>query len=201
MRTKFKAWAEPFLNEHPEVQIDLEGIKKMDQFYLEIGSGKGEFLVKMALNNPDKIFIGVERNITCCGFIAKKLVEEKLPNVFLIHADFARIFDYFNDNSIETIFLNFSDPWPKKKHHKRRLTSTLFLEQYRRILTKHGKVIFKTDDNELFNDSIETFNENKWNILSITNDYDGTDPFDFQTEYEEFFRNEGTKINRVVLEK
>lgn len=201
MRTKFKAWAQPFLDEHKEVQYNKEDLPSLKDFYLEIGSGKGEFLIKMASKNNDKLFIGIEKNVTCSGITAKKLVESKLDNVKLIYDDAANILPMLKEGSVKTIFLNFSDPWPKKRHHKRRLTSVSFLNEYLRVLPKGGKLIFKTDNIDLFNDSLEYFESSPFKLISKTNNYLGEDEFDATTEYEEFFRNEGTPINRVVYEK
>lgn len=201
MRTKFKAWAQPFLDEHKEVQYNKEELSSLKDFYLEIGSGKGEFLIKMASKNNDKLFIGIEKNVTCSGITAKKLVESKLDNAKLIYDDAANILPMLKEGSVKTIFLNFSDPWPKKRHHKRRLTSVSFLNEYLRVLPKGGKLIFKTDNIDLFNDSLEYFESSPFKLISKTNNYLGEDEFDATTEYEEFFRNEGTPINRVVYEK
>ena len=201
MRTKFKAWAQPFLDEHKEVQYNKEDLSSLKDFYLEIGSGKGEFLIKMASKNNDKLFIGIEKNVTCSGITAKKLVESKIDNAKLIHDDAANILPMLKEGSVKTIFLNFSDPWPKKRHHKRRLTSVSFLNEYLRVLPKGGKLIFKTDNIDLFNDSLEYFESSPFKLISNTNNYLGEDEFDAITEYEEFFRNEGTPINRVVYEK
>lgn len=199
MRTKFKAWAEPYINEHPEVLCSNDEIKNSFNFVLEIGSGKGDFIVSMAQKYPNTKFIGVEKNVTCSGFACKKLVESQIKNAKLIWNDISNVFEFINDNSVTNLFLNFSDPWPKKRHYKRRLTSINFLNEYKRILSKDGLIIFKTDNTDLFNYSIEMFIENGFQIIEQTNDYDGQDLFDAQTEYETFFRNEGTKINRVKV--
>ena len=201
MRTHYKAWAKPFLDEHLEISIALDEIPNLKDFYLEIGSGKGEFLIKMAEKFPDKYFVGIEKNVTCAGITAKKMVEKEVKNAKLIYADASQILPLFKEESIKTIFLNFSDPWPKKRHHKRRLTSDLFLKQYLRVLSKGGKLIFKTDNIDLFNDSLEYFEDSEFKLISKTNNYLGEDEFDTMTEYEEFFRNEGTPINRVIYER
>ena len=201
MRTKFKAWAEPFLNEHQEYSLADEEISKLDNFQLEIGSGKGEFLVRMSLKFPDEFFVGIEKNVTCAGISCKKLVENEIPNAKLIYRDGQEIVRIIKDKSVKTIFLNFSDPWPKKRHHKRRLTSVNFLNEYRRILKDDGQIIFKTDNVDLFEYSIEMFQEANFSIVSVDNNYDGSISFDAQTEYEEFFRNEGTAIHRMVVTK
>ena len=200
MRTKFKAWAEPYLEEHPEVSFTNEEISSLSNFYLEIGSGKGEFLIQMANKYPDKLFVGIEKNVTCAGISAKKLVENE-SKAKIIWADAQDLLPLLKGESVNTIFLNFSDPWPKKRHHKRRLTSDSFLKEYLRVLTKNGRLIFKTDNIDLFNDSLEIFEGTSFKLISKTNNYDGKDEFDALTEYEDNFRKQGVPINRVIYEK
>ena len=201
MRTKFKAWAEPFIKEHPEYSLTDLDLSKLEDFYLEIGSGKGEFLLKMANRFPDKFFLGVEKNVTCAGISMKKLVEAEVTNAKLLFKDGQEVVKLIKDESVKTIFLNFSDPWPKKRHYKRRLTSSSFLQEYKRILAKDGRLIFKTDNVDLFNYSIEMFETNNFNIIKVDNNYDGSDSFDEQTEYETNFRNKGVAINRLIVGK
>ena len=200
MRTKFKAWAEPYLKEHQEVSFSNEEIENLYDVYLEIGSGKGDFLIQMSEKYPDLLFVGVEKNVTCSGITAKKIVETS-SKAKIIWADAQELLPLFKDGSVNTLFLNFSDPWPKKRHHKRRLTSNLFLKEYLRVLKKGGRLIFKTDNIDLFNDSLEVFMETEFTLISKTNDYDGKDEFDAQTEYETNFRQKGTPINRVIYQK
>ena len=201
MRTKYKPWAKPFLDEHLELSILDEELSTLDNVYLEIGSGKGDFLVNMAVNNPDKFFLGIEKNVTCAGISAKKLFEKEIKNAKLLYRDGQDVVKLLKDKSVAVIFLNFSDPWPKKRHHKRRLTSSIFLEEYRRILKDDGKIIFKTDNIELFNYSLEMFSESHFSIINKDNNYDGHDPFDAQTEYETSFRSQGIPINRAIFIK
>ncbi len=201
MRTKFKAWTIPYLEEHQEYSLTDEEISKLDNFQLEIGSGKGEFLVRISKKFPTEIFLGIEKNVTCSGISVKKLVENEIPNVKFLYRDAQEVVKLLSDHSVKNIFLNFSDPWPKKRHYKRRLTSVNFLNEYRRILKDDGKIIFKTDNTDLFEYSIEMFETNNFNIVKIDNNYDGLDEFDAQTEYEEFFRNEGTPIHRLIVSK
>ena len=201
MRTKFKAWAEPFIKEHPEVMCSFDAINNYTNYFLEIGSGKGQFLVNMALHHPDYFFLGMERNVTCSGFTAKKLVENEVTNAKLVFANAEMVLPLINENSVNGIFLNFSDPWPKKRHAKRRLTSNAFLDQYYRILKKGGKLIFKTDNYDLFTYSLELIQESAFNLVEANYSYDGQDPFDEVTEYEADFRAEGMPIYRLVLEK
>ena len=202
MRTKYKPWALPYIKEHQEVMFDLERLSHFEKpYYLEIGSGKGQFLVNMAKKFPDKYFIGVERNVTCCGFTAKKLVEEEVTNAKLMFINAELLMTEIKDNSIEGIFLNFSDPWPKKRHHKRRLTAISYLNNYYRVLKEHGRLIIKTDNPDLFAFTLENLAESKFKVISKTDDYQDIDEFDTMTEYEQSFREEGINIHRIVLEK
>ena len=202
MRTKFKAWTVPYIEEHKEVMFDEEQLLSFDkQYYLEIGSGKGQFLVDMAKKFPDKFFVGIERNVTCCGFTAKKLVEEELQNAKLMFLNAELLMDKIADNSIEAIFLNFSDPWPKKRHHKRRLTADSYLKNYYRVLKKGGRLIIKTDNVDLFAFTLENLENSDFKLVFKTDDYQDYDPFDTMTEYEKSFRDEGVPIHRIILEK
>ena len=105
------------------------------------------------------------------------------------------------DNSIESIFLNFSDPWPKKRHHKRRLTANSFLDNYYRLLKDGGRLIIKTDNVDLFAFTLENLENSKFKIIYKSDDYQDYDEFDTMTEYEQSFREEGIPIHRLVLEK
>ena len=201
MRTKYKPWAKPYIEEHTEVMCAFDAINNYENYYLEIGSGKGQFLVNMAKNHPDTFFIGMERNVTCAGFTAKKLVEGEVTNAKLVYADAGQVLPSINAESVEGIFLNFSDPWPKKRHAKRRLTSDSFLGQYYRILKKGGKLIFKTDNYDLFTYSLEILENSTFKLVEANYSYDGKDPFDEITEYEASFRSEGQPIYRLILEK
>ena len=188
MRTKYKPWAKPYIEEHTEVMCPFDNINNYKNYYLEIGSGKGQFLVNMAKNHPDTFFIGMERNVTCAGFTAKKLVEGEITNAKLVYADAGQV-------------LPSSDPWPKKRHAKRRLTSDSFLGQYYRILKKGAKLIFKTDNYDLFTYSLEILENSTFKLVEANYSYDGKDPFDEITEYEASFRELGQPIYRLILEK
>ena len=201
MRTKYKPWAKPYIEEHTEVMCSFDAINNYKDYYLEIGSGKGQFLVNMAKNHPDTFFIGMERNVTCAGFTAKKLVESEINNAKLVFADAGQVLPLINEESVNGIFLNFSDPWPKKRHAKRRLTSDSFLNQYIRILKKGAKLIFKTDNYDLFSYSLEILENSTFKLVEANYSYDGKDPFDEITEYEASFRELGQPIYRLILEK
>lgn len=202
MRTKFKAWTEPYILEHPEVCLTKEQFINLDcPIYLEIGSGKGNFLMNMANNNPDKLFVGIERNVTCAGITCKKLVDNEMKNAKLMWVDAAILLPEVKDDVIDNVFLNFSDPWPKKRHHKRRLTAIQFLNAYYRVLKPGGRIIIKTDQKDLYDFTLENLGETKFKIVFQTENYQELDEFDTMTEYEENFRKEGLPIYRLILEK
>lgn len=202
MRTKFKAWTEPYIKEHLEVGIDIPSLASFNKpYYLEIGSGKGQFILDMALKFQDKTFIGVERNVTCAGFTAKKLVDNKIENAKIMWENADNILIELKDNSVEGIFLNFSDPWPKKRHAKRRLTADRYLSSYFRILKPGSKLIIKTDQKDLYDFTLENLETSPFKLISKTENYQSLDEFDTVTEYEADFRKEGLPIYRIILEK
>lgn len=198
MRTKYKPWAKPYLEEHLEVQVPHDSFSSLDNIYLEIGSGKGQFLVDMALKFPEREFIGVERNVTCSGFVAKKLVENEINNAKLIYIDAEKLLNEMKEKSVNIIYLNFSDPWPKTKHHKRRLTSERFCALYRKVLKEEGCIIQKTDNLDLFEFSIETFKSHGFKIIEIDRNYMTNDE-DVLTEYESDFRRDNLPIYRMKV--
>ena len=202
MRTKYKSWSKPYIEEHPEVIVTLDQLKSINNsFALEIGSGKGKFLVDIAGLNPNLLIIGIERNVTCAGITCKKLVENEVTNARLMLTSADEILPSIKDNSIADIYLNFSDPWPKKRHFKRRLTYGTYLKQYYRILTKGGKLIIKTDNDDLFSFSQEMLSQSQFKLSEVLDDYDGKAPLDAMTEYEISFREKGQKIHRIVAVK
>ena len=199
MRTKFKAWTVPYLEEHQEYSLTDEEISSLDDFYLEIGSGKGDFIIQMAEKYPHRLYLGVEKNVTCAGITLKKIVEKELNNVKFLFRDGAEVIRLLKDHSVNKIYLNFSDPWPKKRHSKRRLTSISFLGEYKRILKKDGQLIFKTDDLDLFNFSLEMFSEAGFKKINVTYDYDALDNEDAVSEYQTKATLKGISIKRAVL--
>ncbi len=202
MRTKFKAWTEPYINEHPEVCLTKEQFVSLEcPINLEIGSGKGNFLMNMAKMFPDQLFVGIERNVTCAGITCKKLVDNEMTNAKLMWVDAGLLLPEVKDDVIDRVFLNFSDPWPKKRHAKRRLTAIQFLNSYYRVLKKGGRIIIKTDQKDLYDFTLENLPETKFNIIYQSENYQELDPFDTMTEYEESFRKEGLPIYRLILEK
>lgn len=209
MRMKNKKWSLPFINDHSDIIYREDTINELsndsffdyEELYLEIGTGKGGFISKMAEKNPNKRFLGIEKSVTCLAITAKKVEEAGLNNVRLILGDVNKLIDSLPNHRFKVIFLNFSDPWPKKRHFKRRLTYDTLLKRYSDILIDDGRIIMKTDNVELFDFSQEKLQNNGFEITYLTYQYDGTDEFDVMTEYEEYFRNEGTKINRLIAKK
>ena len=208
MRVKFKRWAIDYLDISKENQFNLlvEDKDRLSSFihekktFIEIGPGKGEFILSLAAKFPEFNFIVIELNKTISGICLKKIDESKLTNVKLVAGDFYLFANQIEKNSIEGIFLNFSDPWPKRKHSNRRLTSERFLLNYAYILKMGGKIFQKTDNLDLFNYSLEQYKENNWEINDIDLEYNKLVDFDAETEYETKFKSKGNTIYRVIVE-
>lgn len=211
MRTRYKEWAVNYLKDHFDNQYvlndSLEEQEKIKNYvnqantYLEIGPGKGRFIFDIASRNPDKNFLVIELDRTISGIALKKLDESGLKNVKLICGDFYNLSKILEENKFKGIFLNFSDPWPKKRHEKRRLTSPNFLVEYAKILVNSGLIYFKTDNDKFFEYSREMFLLYKWNLIYENLDYKEIDEFDGETEFENRYKNQGIKIKRLILKK
>lgn len=200
-----KIESSPFVIQKPE---DYQGkfrpeiFKNENPLYLEIGCGKGRFLMEMAENHPDINFLGIEKMSSVLIRAVEKQEEKELPNLFFLCINADNLTAYFDEGEIDKIYLNFSDPWPKDRHHKRRLTSREFLERYEHILKKRSVVEFKTDNNGLFDFSLEEVNARGWEILDMTRDLHHTPEMlegNVMTEYEERFTLLGNKINKMII--
>lgn len=187
---------------------DLENVlKKSDKkICLEIGMGKGDFITNMALNNKDSIFIGVELCMPVLALAIKKLgrFEEekgiKIDNLYLMSFDAANIDEMFSNFKIDKLYLNFSDPWPKKKHAKRRLTYKTFLEKYDKIMKDDTIVEFKTDNRKLFEFSLASIANYGFEFLDVYLDLHSEDIPNVVTEYEEKFSKFGP-IYKLVFKR
>ena len=205
MRTKYKQWAVAYVEQHPE--IALEKFDQNDKFFqekpviFEIGSGKGDFIAAISLAHPEYNYLAIEKVKTVAGMMCKKLVEQGNKNVMVFPWSAELIFESVDEGFVHSIYLNFSDPWPKKKHEKRRLTYISFLEQYYRILRKGGRLYFKTDNDDLYKYTREEFKLTKFKVISDQEDYEFDLETDFITEYENKFRSVGKSIHRIILEK
>jgi tRNA (guanine-N7-)-methyltransferase len=168
---------------------------------LEIGSGKGAFITEMAGLHPDQGFLGLEVQREICYHSVKKIREQQLPNVKIICGDGAHLAEWFLPGEVDCLYLNFSDPWPKARHAKRRLTYHTFLATYKEILRPQGHLRFKTDNDALFAFSLEEFKAFGVKILAVTNDlhHSGYEN-EVQTEYEKKFSALGKKINFCEIE-
>lgn len=175
--------------------------------YIEIGMGKGSFLLNMAKQHPDINFIGIERYTSVLLRAVEKFDTEEfqdLQNVRFVCMDARNVADVFAEGEVSRIYLNFSDPWPKARHAKRRLTSTEFLERYEKILCEKGTLEFKTDNTELFNFSLEQIREAGWTLIAFTYDLHHNETMNcgnVMTEYEEKFSGRGNPINKLIAEK
>ncbi len=162
--------------------------------HIEIGCGKGKFISELASKNPDINYIAIEKFDSVLLRASEKLEDLELNNLKITILDASELLNYFDEKEISRIYLNFSDPWPKKCHAKRRLTSKLFLDEYKNILKDDGVIIQKTDNRHLFEFSLESFNENGFLIKNICLDLHKDEerfPDNITTEFEEKWMTEG----------
>ena len=162
--------------------------------YLEIGMGKGKFILENAKNNPNINYIGIEKNGSVLSYAIRKIEEYRLNNLKLICFDANKIDELF-DKDIDLLYLNFSDPWPKNRHEKRRLTSNSFLEKYDKIFKKDRLIEMKTDNQGLFEYSVISFVNNGYKIEDISLDLTNKEDFiNVRTEYEEKYILKNNRI-------
>ena len=167
--------------------------------HIEIGCGKGRFITETAQNNPLIRYIAVEKVSNVIVLAMEMANEKELSNLRFMRGKFEILAESFPDKSVDRIYLNFSDPWPKKGYAKRRLTHGGFLEIYKRILKDDGEICFKTDNRELFDFSLESFPENGFTLSDVTFDLHNSDfEGNIMTEYEEKFSQMGFPICRLV---
>ena len=167
---------------------------------IEIGMGKGQFLLTLAQQHPDVNYVGIEKYSSVLIRALARQEELKLQNLRLIRYDAETIDELFADGEVDRIYLNFSDPWPKDRHAKRRLTSDRFLARYARILAPEGRVEFKTDNVDLFDFSLESAESCGWTLSEVTRDLHNSPAAEgnVMTEYEERFSALGNPICRLV---
>lgn len=204
MRTKYKPWALPYLKEHPD--LAFEHFDKSNSFYdkslsLEIGGGKGDFIVGLAKLNPSVHYLMIERVVSVAAPAVKKIIENEISNVRVIYDNFINVVREIKSGSVNNIYLNFSDPWPKKRHEKRRLTAPSFMNDYHRILKKNGLVVIKTDQKNLYEFTKLVLDKTKFAVVLDNPNYNSLDTDDVITEYESKFRKEGKTIYRLVVKK
>lgn len=169
--------------------------------YLEVGCGKGTFTVETAAAHPEVLFVAVERVPDCLLLAMEKVMARGLNNVVFVCDDAARLEEMFAPGEVDRMYLNFCDPWPSKKHAKRRLTYETFLLSYRKFLKEGGSIEFKTDNRPLFDFSLTQFNRTGYRLSEVTHDLHRERDDVIQTDYEARFVAEGVKINRCVATK
>lgn len=208
MRVRNKPWAKEYIKQNSDITVlnpfDYKG-KWNEVFgndhplHLEIGTGKGQFISQMARKNPEINFIGIEQQESVIVTAIDKAKEAQVNNLRLININAEQLLNIFSEKEIDTIYLNFSDPWPKKKHEKRRLTHHDFLELYKQIITYDGKLILKTDNQGLFEYSLVSFSKFNMKLLDVTLDLHAlNDQNNVMTEYEEKFSKKGQPIYRCI---
>lgn len=206
MRLRKKPWIEEAMKEVQGEYVFLHDIDKFKGHWqkmfpgkrlcLEIGCGKGRFTIGMAALYPDKAFIGIETQHDIAYFPAKAAKDKELTNVKIICANAENLLDWFEPGEIKELYLNFSDPWPKARHAKRRLTHRNFLALYKQLLGEGGHLRFKTDNRALFDFSVEEFKEFGLQIIALSYDLHHSEYENpVQTEYEQKFSALGTPIN------
>ena len=215
MRIRFKAWARPELEASSFYILEPENIKGewRNQFkesekplHLELGCGKGGFISKIAVQNPNVNYIAIDLVDAMLGLAKRKIEEEyknanrEIDNVLITRFDIERILLILDKkDALDRIYINFCNPWPKGKHRKKRLTHTRQLEKYKEFLKPGGEVHFKTDDDDLFEASLTYFEETGFEIIQKTYDLHSEDcPENVRTEHEEMFSKEGIKIKALI---
>ena len=170
-----------------------EVFKNNNELHIEVGTGKGKFIMELAKRNPEINYLAIEKYDSVLLRLKEKLDEEALSNIRLLIMDATTIEEYFANGEVDKIYLNFSDPWPKKAHAKRRLTSPLFIARYNNILNDKGSITFKTDNRGLFEYSLETFANSMFSIYDISLDLHNDEryPDNIKTEYEEKWEDKG----------
>jgi tRNA (guanine-N7-)-methyltransferase len=210
MRQRNKPWAKDKLAEYPQYVISepekykgkwKEAFDKDQPLHIEIGTGKGRFITGMAKANPDINYIGIELAESVIVSALDRIIEEELPNVKLLNVNANDLRDYFEKGEVDRVYLNFSDPWPKKRHAKRRLTYRSFLEIYEDVLVDKGEIHFKTDNQGLFESSLMSFSDYGMLLTFVSldlhnSDYEGN----IMTEYEEKFSSKGSRIFRCEVQ-
>jgi tRNA (guanine-N7-)-methyltransferase len=209
MRLRNKPWAKDKIMQYPQYVIlspeDYKGkwaeaFEQDQPLHIEIGTGKGRFITEMARKNPTINYLGIELQESVLVSALDRLIEAQLPNVKLLNVNAAHLKEYFAKGDVERIYLNFSDPWPKKRHEKRRLTYKSFLDLYKDILVDEGEIHFKTDNQGLFEYSLVSFSEYGLLLKDVSLDLHNSNfEGNVMTEYEQKFSEKGNRIYRCEV--
>lgn len=208
MRVRKRKGAEEHLENYPNYVILTPEASKgrwhevfgnNNPIHIEVGSGKGGFITGMALKNPEINYIGIDIQLSVLSYALDKVLESGAENVKLLRVDGSSLTNYFEDGEVDMMYLNFSDPWPKTKHEKRRLTYKSFLDTYKQILPENGEIHFKTDNRGLFEYSLASFSQYGMILNKVWLDLHADDTFEgnVMTEYEKKFSDKGQVIYRV----
>jgi tRNA (guanine-N7-)-methyltransferase len=207
MRLRHKPWAEERLLEYPQYVVQQpeshkgnwqEVFGNKNPVYIEVGTGKGRFITEMAKAYPDINFIGIELAKSVIVSALDLLIDAELPNVKLMNVNANDLRAFFAKGDVTRVYLNFSDPWPKKRHEKRRLTFESFLGIYEDILPDKGEVHFKTDNQGLFESSLMSISRYGMLLAYVSLDLHSSDfEGNIMTEYEEKFSQKGNRIYRL----
>lgn len=210
MRMRKLKWAKDYLDASPLVVKNMEEMKgkwretvHRDCLHVEIGTGKGDYWIQMSKIDEESGWIGIEKNESVAGLAVRKATEsEPGENMKFIYGDADAIDTWFEEKEIDVIHLNFSDPWPKKRASKRRLSHKNFLEKYKFILKDDGEIRMKTDNSSLFEFSLLQFEEAGWKLVDVSVDFRRvTHDEDAISEYERKFMEKGQPIYRAVWKK
>lgn len=212
MRLRNIPAAKPAIESSEYCILDVEELKgkwreifgNTNPLYIEIGMGKGQFLMTLAEQNPDINYIGIERYDSVLYRALQKMEEHPIANVRFLCINAEILPEIFAKGEISRIYLNFSDPWPKDRHAKRRLTSREFLARYDQVLEADGHIEFKTDNQLLFDFSLEEIEETKWNLDAVTRDlhHDASmNEGNVMTEYEAKFSSMGNPIYKLITSR
>jgi len=207
MRLRNKPWAKDKIQSHPQFVVpnpeEYKGrwnelFGNDNPLHIEVGSGKGRFITGMAAANPDINYIGIEVFESVIVYALNNVIEADLPNVKLLQVNAVDLQKYFAKGDVSRVYLNFSDPWPKTRHEKRRLTYSSFLNIYENILPEKGEIHFKTDNRGLFQYSLTSMSQYGMILKDVNLHLHDSQPEDnVMTEYEEKFSNKGSRIYRV----
>lgn len=207
MRVRKRKGAEEHLDNNPQYVIlkpeEAKGRWKEvfgndNPVHIEVGSGKGRFITGMAAKHPEINYIGIDIQRSVLSYALDKVLASNLPNIKLLLVDGSSLTNYFAEGEVDLMYLNFSDPWPKTRHEKRRLTYKSFLDTYKHILPENGEIHFKTDNRGLFEYSLASFSQYGMTLKQVWLDLHASDYADnVMTEYEERFSKKGQVIYRV----
>lgn len=204
MRGRYKKWALPYLEEHPDVCIkevvSSDPFFQHEKLYLEIGIGKGDFILGMQDILPGH-YLGLEKDVSVMGMAAKKVVASSRDSIRLLTEDFDDVYESMMTLRFDIIFLNFSDPWPKLRHAKRRLTFAPRLGKIASLLKQGGEIRLKSDNDDFFAYTLEQIPLAGLSIVSLQDPYEFKEGEDAMSEYERNFRAINKDIHRVIIKK